>query len=126
VGLVLDTGALIAFEGGDRKVAALVEAARRRGEQVVTSSGCVAQAWRQGGPRQARLARLLNGLVEQGLNARVSRRVGALCARAGSSDVVDAHLALLARDGDVLVTSDPTDLRRLLRATGSAARLQPC
>ena len=126
MGLVLDAGALIAFEGGDRKVAALIEAARRRGEQVVTSSGCVAQAWRQGGPRQARLARLLNGLVEKGLDARVSRRVGALCARAGSSDVVDAHLTLLARDGDVLVTSDSTDLRRLLRATGSSARLQPC
>ena len=124
--LVLDAGALIAFEGGDREVAALVEAARRRGEQVVTSSGCVAQAWRQGGPRQALLARLLTGLVEQGLDVRVSRRVGALCARAGSSDVVDAHVALLAGDGDVLLTSDAVDLRRLLEATGSAASLRVC
>ena len=93
---------------------------------MVTSSGCVAQAWRLGGPRQALLARLLTGVAELGLDAGVSRRVGELCARAGSGDVVDAHLALLARDGDVLLTSDVVDLRRLLGATGSAVRLRTC
>jgi PIN domain-containing protein len=124
VGLVLDTGALIAFERGDRHVAALVEATRRRRDRVATSSGCVAQAWR-GGPRQALLARLLAGTAEHPLHPGDSRAVGELCATSGTSDVVDAHLALLAHDHDSVVTSDP-DLRALLRAAKSAARTIRC
>jgi len=117
VGLTLDTGALLAFERGDRAVAALLEAARRRREPVRTSAGCVAQAWRGGGPRQARLAAVLRGVEEQPLDARISRSVGALCARSEVTDVVDAHVALVARDGDIVVTSDPDDLARVLQAT---------
>ncbi|MEO5680117.1 MAG: PIN domain-containing protein [Acidimicrobiales bacterium] len=124
--LVLDTGALIAFERGDREVAALVEATRRRAERIVTSSGCIAQAWRQGGPRQALLARLLGGTNEAALDHQVSRRLGELCAAAGSNDVVDAHVALLARHDDVLVTSDPKDLGVLLRARGADVHVHAC
>jgi hypothetical protein len=40
--------------------------------------------------------------------------------------VVDAHLALLADDHDSVVTSDPDDLRTLLRATKSAAHTIRC
>jgi hypothetical protein len=40
--------------------------------------------------------------------------------------VVDAHLALLAHDHDSVVTSDPDDLRALLRATKCAARTIRC
>ena len=125
MGLVLDTGALIAFERGDRQVAALIEAARRRKERIVTSSGCVAQAWRDGS-RQALLARLLAGVAEHGLGAGRSRPVGELCARAGTNDVIDAHVAGLAGDGDTIVTSDPSDLDRLLRSAGSPARTRRC
>ena len=124
--LILDSGGLIAFDRGDRDVAALVEATRRRRERAVTSSGCVAQAWRGGGPRQALLARLLRGLHEHGLDPDVSRSVGRLCDEATTTDVVDAHVALMAHDGDVVITSDAKDLRKLLRATGSSAELRPC
>ena len=86
----------------------------------------MAQAWRQGGPRQALLARLLAGLVEHGLDERVSRTIGELCGRAASNDVVDAHVALLAEPGDVVLTSDAADLRHLLAVRGSPARLRPC
>ena len=126
MGLVFDTGGLIAFECGDREVAALVEAARRRRDMVVTSSGCVAQAWRGGGSRQAHLARLLRGLSEVGLDHRVSRATGELCGRTTTSDVVDAHLALLSRDDDLVLTSDVDDLRLLLRSRGVSARVQRC
>jgi hypothetical protein len=125
VGIVLDTGALIAFERGDRRVAALVEATRRRKDRLVTSSGCVAQAWR-GGTRQALLARLLAGLSEQPLDPRQSRQVGVLCAAAATNDVVDAHVVLLAHDRDGVLTSDADDLDRLIRAAGSAARTISC
>jgi hypothetical protein len=126
VGLILDSGGLIAFDRGDRDVAALVEATRRRRERALTSSGCVAQAWRGGGSRQALLARLLRGLHEQGLDPDVSRSLGQLCDEATTTDVVDAHVALLAHEGDLVVTSDAKDLRKLLRAAGSNAELRPC
>lgn len=126
MGLVLDTGGLIAFDRGDREVAALVEAARRRRDRVVTSSGCVAQAWRGGGSRQALLARLLQGVIELGLDHRMSRAAGEVCGSTGTADVIDAHVALLVHDGDVIVTSDANDLRRLLRARGVAADVRRC
>jgi hypothetical protein len=125
VGLVLDTGALIAFERGDRQVAAVVEAVRRRKDRIVTSSGCVAQAWRDGS-RQALLARLLAGTTEHPLQPADSRAVGELCAVSRTSDVGDAHLALVVHDQDSVVTSDPDDLRVLLRARKSPARTIRC
>jgi hypothetical protein len=124
VGLVLDTGGLIAFDRGDREVAALIEATRRRREQVVTSSGCVAQAWRGDGSGQALLVRLLRGVHERGLDAAVSRRVGQVCGAAALSDVVDAHVALLTQDGDIVITSDVDDLGKLLQAAGSKAEVK--
>lgn len=125
MGLVLDTGALIAFERGNRPVAALIEATRRRRDRVVTSSGCVAQTWRDGA-RQALLARLLAGTAEHPVGPEQSRRVGELCAAAASQDVVDAHVALLASDHDTVVTGDPDDLRPLLAAARSGAGVVVC
>lgn len=124
--MVFDTGALIAFDRGDRRVAALVEAVRRRRELLVTSSGCVAQAWREGGPKQALLARLLNGIHERALDPTVSRHVGRLCSATKSTDVVDAHVVSLAHDGDLILTSDPDDLRTLLAGTGTRAEITRC
>lgn len=126
MGLVLDTGGLIAFDRGDRQVAALVEAARRRRDRVITSSGCVAQAWRGSGSHRALLARLLRGTAEVGLDSRTSRTTGELCGVAKTTDVVDAHVALLTGDGDVVMTSDVEDLRRLLRARGIHAEIRHC
>jgi hypothetical protein len=42
------------------------------------------------------------------------------------TDVIDAHLALLAHDGDAVVTSDPGALAVLLRATGRSAGTVRC
>lgn len=123
--LVLDTDGLIAFQRGGRHVAAFLEAARRRHDQAVTSSGCVAQAWR-GGPRQALLARLMRGLSEQELGSNNSKAVGLVCGKAGTTDVVDAHVSLLAGDSDVVLTSHLDDIQRLLRVRGSKAAVKRC
>jgi hypothetical protein len=125
MGLVLDTGALIAFERGDRNVAALLEVTRRQGAAVRTSSGSVAQAWRSGS-RQALLARLLRGVDEHALAPGVSRRVGEALAETVLDDVVDGHVALLARAGDIVCTSDVDDIRRLLGALGTRADVVRC
>jgi hypothetical protein len=113
--VVLDAGALIAFEKNDRKVRTLIELALAHGGAVHTPGGVVAQVWRDGS-RQVRLARLLgSGLVQvQALDREEAQATGAVCGKSGTSDVVDASVALLAcRHGATIVTSDPADLRQI-------------
>ena len=63
-GAVLDTGALIAFERGDRVMATMVARGLELDLRFQVPAGVVAQAWRNG-RKQARLAQLLNSaLVE--------------------------------------------------------------
>jgi Arc/MetJ-type ribon-helix-helix transcriptional regulator len=57
----------------------------------------------------------------QCLDRRLSRAVGELCAHSTSGDVIDAHVAMLARDRDIVLTSDAGGLQGLLRMTGSTA-----
>lgn len=115
--LVLDAGALMAVERTNRDVIALIKRERLAGRVPLTHGGVVGQVWRGGG-RQANLARLLPGLDVVALDADLGRRTGALLARSRSSDVIDAALALLAQDGDEILTSDPDDLRVLVAASG--------
>ena len=113
--IVLDAGALIAFERNDRKVRTLIELAMAHGGIVHAPGGVVAQVWRDGS-RQARLARLLgSGLVQvQALDREEAQGAGVLCGKSGVRDVVDASVALLARRHDAaVVTSDPEDLARV-------------
>ncbi len=58
---VLDAGALVAIDKGDRSVGAMLRVLQRNGVPVVTGGGVVAQVWRDGG-RQANLARILSGV----------------------------------------------------------------
>ncbi len=116
--LVLDAGALVAVGRGHRDVAALVKRERLAGRAPVTHGGVVGQVWR-GGRRQALLAKLLAALEVKALDHELGRRAGVLLAKSGTSDVIDAALALLACHGDEILTSDPRDLRRLVAAIGA-------
>lgn len=114
-GLTLDSGALIAFEREDRKMVALVRRAKERKGSLAVPAGVVAQVWRDG-RKQARLARLLaSSWVEVApLDHTEARRAGQLCGATGTRDVVDATVVLVAQQrGDVVVTSDPDDIKRL-------------
>jgi predicted nucleic acid-binding protein len=111
-GLTLDTGALLALERGDRRMRALLERALDGNISLSVPAGVVAQAWR-GGPRQARVARLLADprVVVVPLDDPTARAVGLLCGRSGHPDVVDVSVCLCARQLDhSVVTSDPDDL----------------
>jgi hypothetical protein len=113
--LVLDAGALIAIERGDRATGAVIEVARQERRLMVVPAGVVGQVWR-GGSRQARLARLLDarGLVVEALTDSGARAVGALCGAAGTTDVVDASVVLAARRHNAtVISSDRADLRDL-------------
>ncbi len=119
--LVLDAGALVAVERGDRNVIALIKRERLAGRTPVTHGGIVGQVWRGGSGRQATLARLLPALEVSPLDDDMGRRAGVLLGNAGTRDVIDAAVVLLARDDDEILTSDPNDLRRLARVAGIAA-----
>jgi len=118
VTLVLDAGALVALERLDREVVALVKRERLAGRAPVTHGGIVGRVWRGGSGRQANLARLLPGITILPLDDALGRRVGVLLGQTRTTDVVDAAIALLADDGDELLTSDPNDLVPLVEATG--------
>ena len=120
--LVLDAGALLAVEGRDRQVGAMLRIAQQERIAVRTSPAAVAQVWRRGA-RQARLATVLAGVAAPPLDLDTGKRLGALLGAAGSSDVVDAHVASLARAGDRVLTSDPDDLRDLLDALSVEAHV---
>ncbi len=114
-GLTLDTGALLAIERGGARMRALLARAVAAGIEIAVPAGALAQAWR-GGPRQARLAMLLNdpSVEVAGLDDLTARAVGVVCGRSGHSDVVDVHVYLVAHQRDhTIVTSDPGDLRKI-------------
>lgn len=116
--LVLDAGALVAVERGDRWIVALIKQEILAGRAPLTHGGVVGQVWRGGTGRQANLARLLPGLEIAALDDTLGRRAGVLLGRTRGSDVIDASLVLLTTDGDSLLTSDPSDLAPLAAAAG--------
>ena len=114
--MILDAGPLIAVERGSDRMHALAVRSRARGERLRTSHAVLGQVWR-GGARQANVARLLPSLSLHPLDD--GRAIGRLLAVTGTSDVVDAHLALLAAEtGEHIVSADHDDLRPLLVAAG--------
>ena len=117
--LVLDAGALVAVERRERDVIALIKRERLAGRAPLTHGGVIAQVWRGGAGRQANLARLLPGIDISALGDELGRRVGVLLSRSKTADVIDAAVALLATDGDEILTSDPRDLQLLVKATGA-------
>jgi hypothetical protein len=120
--IVYDTGALVAGERGHRGMWALHEAALRDGLSPLVPAGVLAQAWR-GGP-QANLSRLLAGCTVAPLDEPLARAAGTLCGKAGTSDVVDASVVVLAHlAGAAIVTGDPGDLHRLITAGEVDTRL---
>ena len=123
--LVLDAGAFLAVERGDREVVALVKRERLFGRAPVTNGGVIGQVWRGGSGRQVPVARLLAGVDVAPVDDLLGRRAGTLLARSAGSDAIDAAVVCLAADGDDIVTSDPEDLRFLAQAAGIHVELIP-
>jgi len=116
-GVVLDAGALIALERDDRALWAVLKLAASKGTDVLVPSTAFAQVWR-GTPAQAQLSKAMRFCVIAAFDS-VMRAVGELCGRTRTTDICDAHVAIIAaRGGGVLYTSDPQDMRRLLAAYG--------
>jgi predicted nucleic acid-binding protein len=123
--LVLDTGAFIAVERGDRAVVAQIKRERQVGRVPLTCGGVVAEVWRGGTARQAPVARLLAGVKVVPIDDVLGRKAGMLLARSGLSGAIDASVVGLACDGDDIMTSDPADLRVLAEAADLHIELLP-
>jgi hypothetical protein len=124
VSLILDAGALIAFERGDRTVQAFLERAHDDGVDVRTTTTVVAQTWRRPA-KQVALARLLRGVDERELTRARGRSVGELLSRTSASDIVDASIIEIANDGDEILTSDPDDIVALAEAAKKTLVVTP-
>jgi hypothetical protein len=112
---VLDAGALIALDRGDKRMIALLQRALVQGRVFRVPAGVVGQVWRDGRV-QVTLARFLRSeeVAIVPLDEELARCCGELCGAANSPDVIDASVVILARERrDPIVTGDPNDLRRL-------------
>jgi hypothetical protein len=110
-GVVLDAGAFIALERRDRTMVRLAQRFLDTNTPLVTSAGVVAQVWRGGGQRQVPVAFLLRHATVIDLTYSVARVIGRVLGATQTSDPIDAHVVLLARErGWPVLSSDPADL----------------
>lgn len=123
-GVTYDTGALVAADKGNRQMWRLHDRWIQSGIKPVVPAGVLAQAWR-GGP-QPLLSRLLAACHVEELDEPLARKAGSACARAGTTDVVDASVAVGAAARDhVVVTSDPDDMQHLANALNLRIDTEP-
>ena len=111
--MIIDAGPLISIDNADRVSLARLDHIARR-HQLHTTAPVLAQVWREP-QRQALLHRALKAMHSiHDLTAADVPPIGELLAATETRDVVDAHLAVVARRRGMLVwSSDPVDLRRL-------------
>ena len=125
---VLDTGELIAVDRGNREVLSMLQSAFEDGDAVLVPAGVIGQVWRDSS-RQVVLARTLKRCDEVALDGTMARVAGQLCGWMGTSDVIDASVAVVASttegpDNEILVlTSDTADMRDLLSTAQNKARI---
>ena len=114
-----DAGALIAIDKNDRRMWARYQVALDDGRDIRVPAVVVAQAWRDS-RRQVRLGRFLVGCHTDPVGLETAKAAGILCGRAGTSDVADATVVVMAAaTGAVIWTSDPGDIRALADESGT-------
>lgn len=103
---------------------ALAEYAEKRGNGAVIPASVLGQVWR-GGPKAARLAKLLEVAEVDALDEGRAREVGVRLGARGRRDVVDAHVVCCAIEREaVILTSDPSDMEALI-GPDEVVRLMP-
>jgi predicted nucleic acid-binding protein len=114
---VYDAGVLIAADKNERATWAEHRVRLSAGFIPLVAATVVAQVSRS--PRQAQMRRFLRGCEVVVFDEHAAHRAGALLARAGTTDVVDASVVdlALARRAEIL-TTDPEDIERLVRRNG--------
>jgi hypothetical protein len=114
-GITFDAGGLIALDRNDRRVIVLLARATELGIRAIVPATALAQVIRNPA-RQTRLSRLIRQTDTDllPLNGPDATAVGLLLAQTATADIVDAHVVICARrTGQVVITSDPGDIRRI-------------
>lgn len=124
--LVLDAGAFIAVDRGNRQVVALLAAARHAGLPLRTNANVVAQVWRDDRGRQVNLGRFLRSVDVRAVDETMGRAAGVLLSATGGRDAVDATVVLLAEAGDQIMTGDRSDLAPLVQSLGRRVEIIDC
>jgi hypothetical protein len=124
--LILDAGALVAVDRGDRAMIARLRAAQQHSLDLRSNAMVVAQVWRDRPGRQASLAQLLRAVDVRAVSPVDGRQAGVLLGMTGTSEPVDATVVLLANSGDRILTSDPHDLAALAEAAANRAVIVAC
>ena len=123
--MVLDAGAFVALKRNDRAMWRRLKGALIDGEPPITHGGVVGQVWRGGTGRQVLLARALQAVDGIALTVELGRQAGLLLTASGTSDVVDAAVVVLANHEDIIITSDPGDIARLVETSGRRIDVVP-
>lgn len=123
---ILDAGAFVAVDRGERAMIARLRIAERSGLELRSNGAVVAQVWRDPSGRQAVRARLLRSVDVRAVDRALGQQAGVLAGRAGRGDAVDATVVALANPGDRIATSDPGDIGALVKASARAILIVPC
>ncbi len=111
-----DAGALIAIDNDDRRMWARHSLALEDGRDIHVPSVVVSQAWRDS-RRQVRLGKFLAGCHVVPVGLETAKAAGVLCGKAGTADIVDATVVVMAASlGAIIWSSGPYDIRALIDA----------
>lgn len=124
--LVLDAGAFVAVDRGDRAMAARLRVAQQAGLELRSTGVVISQVWRDPSGRQANLARLLRSVDVRAVDEHLGREGGVLLGRAGTRDAVDASVVAVSATGDRILTGDAGDIRLLVAGSGRSILVVPC
>jgi predicted nucleic acid-binding protein len=115
--VVYDAAVLVAADKNERRAWAEHKARLELGMLPLVPAPVVAQVSRS--PRQAQLRRFLTGCEVVPLGETEAHEAGRLLGITKTSDVVDAVVVTTAfRKKATILTSDPDDIKRLVRASG--------
>jgi predicted nucleic acid-binding protein len=115
--VVYDAAVLVAADRNERRAWAEHKARLEFGVVPFVPAPVVAQVSRS--PQQAQLRRFLTGCVVVPLGESEAHEAGRLLGMARTADVVDAVVVTIAlRQKAIILTSDPDDIKRLVRASG--------
>ena len=115
--VVYDAAVLVAADRNERRAWAEHKARLELGIVPSVPAPVVAQVSRS--PQQAQLRRFLTGSVVVPLGETEAHEAGRLLGMTKTSDIVDAVVVTTAvRHRAAILTSDPGDLERLVRASG--------
>jgi len=115
--IVYDAAVLVAADRNERRAWAEHKARLEFGVIPLVPAPVVAQVSRS--PQQAQLRRFLTGCLIVPLGESEAHEAGRLLGKARTADVVDALVVTIAlRQKASILTGDPDDIRRLVKASG--------